>query len=124
MDATKPEFVSRLLVSFLQKGDLDGLMDLYEAEAVFVDLDGVAAGSDAIRAAHQAFLDSGLRLVLNDSVVFEMNDIALVQWSWTVERPDGVSADGSSAEVLRRQSDGTWKFIIDNSDGPAVIGNV
>ena len=67
-------------------------------------------------------MQSGLTLTLKESVVFEADDIALVHWSWSVGRRDGSSAEGVSAEVLRRQADGTWKFIIDNSDGSALVG--
>lgn len=117
-----PEQVTRRLVTLLNAGDLDAIVALYEGAAVFADYDGVARGPDAIRAAHKAFLDDGLELTLRDSVVFEADDIALVHWSWAVARRDGSTSDGVSAEVLRRQSDGTWKFIIDNSDGAALLG--
>jgi ketosteroid isomerase-like protein len=80
------------------------------------------SGLAAIRSVHQAFVDAGLRLKLNDSVVFEVGDLALVHWSWTVIRRDGSTTDGASAEVLRRHADGSWHFIIDNSDGSALIG--
>jgi ketosteroid isomerase-like protein len=109
-------------VAFLQAGDLDGLMGLYEDDAVFADLDGSVRGVADIRAAHQGFLDSGLALTLNDFAAFEADGVALVHWSWTVRRRDGTSMEGVSAEVLRRQADGTWKFIIDNSDGSALVG--
>ena len=122
MDASRPDLVSKQLVTFLNEGDLDGVLGLYEKNAVFADLEGTAKGLADIRAAHQRFLDSGLTLVLNDSVVVEANDTALVHWSWTVGRRDGTSMEGVSAEVLRLQADGSWKFIIDNSDGSAVVG--
>ena len=32
-------------------------------------------------------------------------------------------AHRGTAEVLRRQADGRWKFVIDNPDGPALIGH-
>ncbi len=122
MGSARPELVSKSLVAFLRKGDLDGVMGLYEANAAFVDFDGVARGLPAIRAAHERFLNSGHTLTLNDQVVFEAEDIALVHWSWTVDRVDGHSMEGVSAEVLRRQADGSWRFIIDNSDGSALVG--
>ena len=88
----------------------------------FAHFDGVARGPVEIRSAHQGFLDSGLTLSLKESLAFEADDIALVHWSWTVVDGDGSTAEGVSAEVLRRQSDGSWKFIIDNSDGSALVG--
>ena len=111
-------------MALLANGDLDAVMDLYEDEAVFAELDAVASGTADIRAAHQKFIDAGLTLTLNDSVVLEADSIALVHWSWTVTREDGTAFDGVSAEVMRRQSDGAWKFLIDNSDGPALVGRL
>jgi len=122
LDSSRPELVSKQLEAFLDVGDIDGLLGLYEKDAVFADLDGAVTGLNDIRSAHQRFLDSGLTLTLNDSVVFEADDIALVHWSWTVGKGDGSSMEGVSAEVLRRQPDGSWKFIIDNSDGSALVG--
>lgn len=122
MDSTRPELVSKLFEQFLEEGDIDGLVGLYEKGAVFADFDGAAKGLADIRSAHQRFLDSGLTLTLKDSLVFEAGDIALVHWSWTVVRRDGSSSEGVSAEVFRRQADGSWKFVIDNSDGSALVG--
>jgi ketosteroid isomerase-like protein len=109
--------VSKLLEEYLRNGDIDGLMGLYEGDAVFAGFDGVAAELSEVRSALQKFLDSGLALTLNDSVVLEAGDIAVVHWSWTVGHDDGSSTEGISAEVLHRQADGSSKFVIDNSDG-------
>lgn len=122
MASSGPAQVSERLVSLLSEGDLDGIMDLYEEDAVFAEIEGVARGPDEIRAAHERFLASGLTLTLQDSLTFEVDDLALVHWSWTVYARDGSTARGVSAEVLRRQSDGTWKFVLDNSDGAALVG--
>jgi uncharacterized protein (TIGR02246 family) len=122
MASSGPAQVSERLVSLLSEGDLDGIMDLYEEDAVFAEIEGVARGPDEIRVAHERFLASGLTLTLQDSLTFEVDDLALVHWSWTVYARDGSTARGVSAEVLRRQSDGTWKFVLDNSDGAALVG--
>jgi ketosteroid isomerase-like protein len=122
MDAKTPELASKLLEACLTENDVDGLEGLYETGAIFVDYEGSAKGWPNIREVHQGFLDEGLSLRLKDSMVFQVDDIALVHWSWTVTHPDGTTTDGTSAEVLRRQADGTWRFVIDNSDGPAPVG--
>lgn len=122
MDNEGPEQTSRRLERYLRTGDVHALQDLYEPEAVFADCDGTARGWPAIRTSHQSFIDAGLTLTLTDSFALEVDDIALVHWSWTVQQSDGSSIHGTSAEVLRRQHDGSWKFIIDNSDGSALIG--
>ncbi|MGB5732783.1 MAG: nuclear transport factor 2 family protein, partial [Acidimicrobiia bacterium] len=103
-------------------GDVEELRDLYEPGAVFADYDGIVEGWDAIRAVHQGFIAAGLELNLADSIVLEAGNIALVHWTWSVQHSDGSTVEGASAEVLRRQTDGSWKFIIDNSDGAALVG--
>ncbi|MGB5167977.1 MAG: nuclear transport factor 2 family protein [Acidimicrobiia bacterium] len=117
-----PEQVSRRLERCLRTGDVEELRDLYEPGAVFADYDGIVEGWDAIRAVHQGFIAAGLELNLADSIVLEAGNIALVHWTWSVQHSDGSTVEGASAEVLRRQTDGSWKFIIDNSDGAALVG--
>jgi ketosteroid isomerase-like protein len=123
MDGRQPEQISEVLASLLGNGDIEKVADLYEDDAVFADFNDTVSGLGDILEAHQRFSDAGMRLILNESVVFEVDDIALVHWSWTVRDADGSSRNGISAEVLRRQLDGTWKFIIDNSDGTELVGS-
>jgi ketosteroid isomerase-like protein len=53
--------------------------------------------------------------------VREVDDLALVVgvWSFTGTGPDGepVRLEAKNADVLRRQPDGTWRFVIDNPWG-------
>ena len=118
---TTPEEATRALITRLEAGDLDGVMGLYEEGAVFVDTEAEVRG-EGIRDAHRRFREDGNRLHLRRSAVYEANGIALVHWDWEVALGDGSMIEGVSAEVLRRQSDGTWKFVIDNSDGEDVLG--
>lgn len=119
-DLSRPERVGESLVALLNAGNVDAVTDLYEAGSVFVDLAGAVRGA-GIRAAHEGFLEAGNTLVLNRCAVFEAEDLALVHWAWTVTGRDGSRLEGVSAEVLRRQPDGDWKFVIDNSDGAALV---
>ncbi len=123
MGASRPDEASRLFEERFARSDLDGLMDLYEEGAVFTNAQGAHAGSTAIREVLGGYLSTGASIAMNDSVSFEAGELALVHWAWTMTFPDGRVAEGATAEVLRRQSDGSWRFIIDNPDGPALIGH-
>ena len=123
MGASRPNETSRLFEERFASSDLDGLMDLYEDGAVFTNAQGAHEGSDAIREVLAGYLSTGASIRMNDSVSFEADELALVHWAWTMTFPDGRVAEGATAEVLRSQSDGSWKFIIDNPDGPALIGH-
>jgi hypothetical protein len=67
-DSSTPEYVTRQVVELLDVRDVDGLMELYEPDAVFADLEVVSKGLTDIRAAHEQFLDLGLSLTPIDSV--------------------------------------------------------
>ena len=50
------------------------------------------------------------------AVVESAEGLALLYGQWTLGPP--VSAEGLSTEVVRRQPDGDWKFVIDNPRTP------
>jgi ketosteroid isomerase-like protein len=56
--------------------------------------------------------------------VFVAGDIALVISRWTLELSgaDGEVSrqSGTATDVMRRQSDGTWRYVIDNPQGVAL----
>ncbi|MDJ0923437.1 MAG: nuclear transport factor 2 family protein [Acidimicrobiia bacterium] len=123
MGAIHPQQAGKLFEERFAAGDLDGVIDLYEDGAVFVTAQGAHEGLDAIGEVVAGYLSTGASIVMNESVAFEAGDLALVHWAWTMTLPDGRVAEGASAEVLRRQSDGSWKFTIDNGGGSALIGH-
>jgi ketosteroid isomerase-like protein len=104
---------------FFSSGDVDGLLSLYEDDAIVPTDQGVLRGKEAIRGWLQSFVDSGAVLTFGTSVVLETGDIALTHNVWST--PDG--GGGVTAEVLRKQSDGTWKYLVDNPVGGAVTGS-
>lgn len=123
MGADRPSEASKLFEALFAAGDLDGLMDLYEDAAVFANAQGAHTGPEAIREVLNGYLSTGASITMNESVAFEAGELALVHWSWTMSFPDGREAEGATAEVLRRQPDGSWRFLIDNPDGPALISH-
>lgn len=123
MGVEQPELAGKRFDALFRDGDLEGLMELYEEDAVFTNAAGAHVGLAAIREVLKGYLDSGAELSMNESIVFKVSEIALVHWSWTMKFPDGRMAEGATAEVLREQPDSTWKFVIDNPDGSALINH-
>ena len=121
--ADRPGEAGKLFEARFAAGDLDGLLSLYEDGAVFANAAGAHTGSEAIREVLAGYLSTGASITMNDSVALEPGDLASVHWSWTMGFPDGREAEGATAEVLRRQPDGSWRFLIDNPDGPALISH-
>lgn len=123
MKAMEPAEASALFERCFADGDLDGLMSLYEERAAFPTPHGISTGHEEIRSTLKAYLDSGAKLVFGKPLVFVAGDLALMHTPWTMTMPDGSSPAGATAEVVRRQVDGSWKYVIDNPDGSALLSH-
>ena len=122
MAAARAKDLIGLFSERFSKADIEGLLDLYEDDAVFPTRHGTANGIDQIRAVLQGYIDSGAKLVFTDQVAFETGDLALVKSAWTLTTASGDTATGVTVEIARKQSDGNWKYAIDSPDGAALLG--
>ena len=122
MATETPEQVLKSIVDGINAGDLDALMPLYEPGAAFATQPGsLSHGLSGIRDSLAGFISMKGTLDLKVTRVLEASDLALVVgvWSFTGTGPDGkaVKLTGHNADVLRRQADGSWRFVIDNPWG-------
>ena len=122
MPATTPEQIHQLFESAFNAADIDGLLELYEPNAALIAQPGsVDHGSEQVRAALQGFLALKGRIKLNTKLVFTVGDLAYLSNTWSLNGtgPDGnpVALGATTAEVARRQADGTWRYVIDNAWG-------
>ena len=105
--ARDPQDLERLLVSRQRAGDVEGMLALFETDAVIDSGDGrLTRGREAIRAFYVELVASGRKFQFSDQrPAIVCGDLALTSTR---------SSDGSvTAEVARRQSDGTWLWVID-----------
>ena len=101
------------------RGDIEALVALYAPEAILVAQPGQqVSGTEGIRAALEGFLALKGTMTLETRSVVVGEDIALTRGRWALR---GTGADGQpldmgsdSAEVWKRQPDGTWLTILDD----------
>ena len=118
--ATSPEACDRLFGEHVNAGDLEALLALYEPGCSFVRRDGgVARGHAEIRLVLERLLAMHAKMSTEIvKVVQSGEDLAMVynDWHMSAKRAGGqpVEASGKAIEVVRRQPDGTWRFILDD----------
>lgn len=112
--AREPEDLSRLFVERANAGDLEGLVLLYEPNAVLAFPPGQPSrGHDQIRRAYSQLLQGRPRLSPGvQAPALRLGDLALTSTR--------LATGGATAEVARRQADGTWLWILDR---PNVLGD-
>lgn len=108
MPAKTPEEICGLFKSYMAEGNLDGLLSLYDPEAVFVTQSGDVTGDLRKELAPMAVAHAVFDFHINK--VVRSGDIALMHTDWKVSSPQEMSV--YAIEVARRQSDGTWRWLI------------
>lgn len=106
--ATHPEDLNRLVVERLNAGDVDGLVALYEPDAVLALPGGaVASGLGEIRNAYEQLVAERLTFAPGETrPALRSGNLALT----SVVLPGGADA---TVEVARRQPDGSWLWVLD-----------
>ena len=105
--ARDPQDLERLLVERQRSGDIEGMVSLFESDAV-VDVGGgrVLRGHDEMRAFYLELVAAGRVFEFGGQQPALINgDLALS----STRSPDG----SVTAEIARRQRDGTWLCALD-----------
>lgn len=117
-----PHEMNETFVRAFNSRKLSNLLALYEPNAIVrVDADRTFAGTDQIASALGEFLQAPGTLQGRNNFCLVQGDIALLRADWSLVAADGsVVFSGSSAEVVRRQADGTWLYVLDHAAGASV----
>lgn len=105
--AMDPQDLAKFIVARANAGDVEGMVTLYASDATLAIGDGrVARGHGEIREFYIRFLATGVKFALGEQCPALLSgDFALT----STRLPNGTV----TAEVARRQPDGSWRWIID-----------
>jgi uncharacterized protein (TIGR02246 family) len=117
----EPTAVHAALADRFNQHDLDGLVALYDRDAVLVPQPGTTVtGRDHLRSALAGFLAVKPRQTFVETLgVIVVGDVAFTRSRWGLKGVDPGSGqplvmEHFGAEVMRRQADGSWRFLIDD----------
>lgn len=123
MSVQQPQDMNQVWANAFNAGHLEEMLSLYESDAVYVPQPGAqpARGLTAIKSGLRAFLAMNPTIEFEQQYCLTCGDVALLRANFQLR---GTSADGqpfelksATSEVLHRQADGSWKYVIDHPFG-------
>lgn len=90
------------------------MLALYESDVVFINQEGsTKRGREELREELAPFADEKAAFEFEIRQLIQAGDIALTHTHWKLSMPKQSSSQSLYAiEVARRQSDGTWRWLI------------
>jgi len=122
--AFNPEDCDRLLIEAMEKGEVETTVALYEPNAVLLTESGDLLKVDGIRKHNEEFISLKTKTTIEEikTVISGDGSLATCRMKCTSVYLDPKTGKQvrlltNSLEVLRKQSDGTWRFVIDDPFG-------
>jgi len=114
------------MTAAFQNKDIAGVMATYESSATVAFEPGTPVSDNAVleqmftsmAAIDPVFNYAGHEVIVNGDLA-----VHIAPWHMTAVTPDGqeITQSGLSVAVLRQQSDGGWKMVIDNPHGSRLL---
>jgi ketosteroid isomerase-like protein len=106
--------VPAAFVAAFNSRDDAALSRVYTADAVLVPVPGQAVTGTALSAANRHLMSLGSSIRATVRRAYVAGDVGLLVVDWSVGEIAGRATD-----VVTRQGDGTWRYVIDNPHGTA-----
>lgn len=125
MKVTEPHVMNKTFARAFNSRNISNLIALYEPGAMLrIDAsDRTLTGRDQIATELSALLQVTGTMISNNNFCIEQGGLALLRADWRLVADDGsVVVSGNSAEIVRRQPDGSWLYVIDHAMGASLAG--
>lgn len=120
---TTPAAMNEAFAHAFNSRSIDNLLSLYEPDAALrTDASTpTRRGKTAIAAELGELLEIPGVMVSRNNFCVEVDGLALLRADYSLASPEGKTIlAGSSAEIVRRQADGSWLYVIDHAAGASL----
>ncbi|MBY0087823.1 DUF4440 domain-containing protein [Brevibacillus brevis] len=123
-----PEDMNPAFAEAFNTSDINNLLALYEPQAILITQDNEQShGVESIRATLEQLLQVQGTMVSENVFCIPFENIALLRAHFIIHTTDdagnAMKIEGHTSEIVRKQPDGSWLYVIDHPFGanPPVI---
>ena len=115
---TKAEDVHTMLANAFNSGNVEAILRLYDVNGIIVaepgkPLSGKAKFEEAIK----GILSIKGKMEIKTVYCLQTGDVAVGRSEWSITDGAEVKVSAKGVEVMKQQTDGTWKIIVDHAFG-------
>lgn len=117
-----PEEMNECFARAYNSGKVENLNRLFEPDAKIVNKNGgIITGINEINQEHSGLLKIGGKMTSINKYCIVFEEIALLKADWKIDTLDEngnkIEIKGLSTEIIRKQKNGNWLYIVDNPFG-------
>ncbi len=112
----RPRDVANEISECIIEGNIENILDFFHPDYVmsYPPTESLKSGLDTIRTSFQPFIDKKAKLFSKVTGELINSNIAVLQANWSIIDLEGNKmGEGSSTEVLKQRTDGSWQYYID-----------
>jgi uncharacterized protein (TIGR02246 family) len=115
---TRAEDAHATLAAAFNTGDAATVMNVYDVTGIIVPEPGKpVSGKDQFEAAINAILSIKGKMEIKTVYCLQTGNIAVGRSEWSITDGDEVKISAKGVEVMKQQTDGTWKIVVDHAFG-------
>ena len=106
------------LAAAFNTGDVTTVMNMYDVTGIIVPEPGKpVSGKEKFEEAIKAILSIKGKMEIKTVYCLQTGNIAVGRSEWNITEGNEVKISAKGIEVMKQQSDGTWKIVMDHAFG-------
>ena len=106
------------LAAAFNTGDVATVMNMYDVNGIIVPEPGKpVSGKQKFEESIKAILSIKGKMEIKTVYCLQTGDLAVGRSEWSITDGDDVKISAKGIEVMKQQSDGTWKIVVDHAFG-------